>query len=158
MAGHEKSVTQNFLHSFKILSLNFLIGKFMSLFALTQQPPCGQWRLIYKVLDKTKRRTTFGRNPLDGWSAPRRDLYLTTHNIHNRQISIPRVGFEPTISAGERPKTYALDRAATGTGCQYILLCYRLNKLLYYCQTQLDGYYKKTHLINARNMEHIKGR
>jgi hypothetical protein len=26
------------------------------------------------------------------------------------------VGFKPTISAGERPKTYALDRAATGTG------------------------------------------
>ena len=29
---------------------------------------------------------------------------------------MPLVGFEPTISAGERPKTYALDRAATGTG------------------------------------------
>ena len=29
---------------------------------------------------------------------------------------MPRVGFEATISAGERPKTYALDRAATGTG------------------------------------------
>ena len=27
----------------------------------------------------------------------------------------PREGFEPTISAGERPQTYALDRAATGT-------------------------------------------
>jgi hypothetical protein len=26
------------------------------------------------------------------------------------------VGFEPTISAGERPQTHALDRAATGTG------------------------------------------
>jgi len=26
------------------------------------------------------------------------------------------VGFEPTISAGERPQTYALDRAVTGTG------------------------------------------
>jgi len=26
------------------------------------------------------------------------------------------VGFEPTISAGERPQTYALDRAATATG------------------------------------------
>jgi len=26
------------------------------------------------------------------------------------------VGFEPTISAGERPQTYALDRAATGSG------------------------------------------
>ena len=25
-------------------------------------------------------------------------------------------GFEPTISAGERPQTYDLDRAATGTG------------------------------------------
>ena len=26
------------------------------------------------------------------------------------------VRFEPTISAGERPQTYALDRAATGIG------------------------------------------
>jgi len=26
------------------------------------------------------------------------------------------VGFEPTISAGERQQTYALDRAVTGTG------------------------------------------
>ena len=25
------------------------------------------------------------------------------------------VGFEPTFSAGERPQTYALDRAVTGT-------------------------------------------
>jgi hypothetical protein len=29
---------------------------------------------------------------------------------------MPRVGFEPTISAGERPQTYALDRAVTDTG------------------------------------------
>jgi len=29
---------------------------------------------------------------------------------------MPPVGFEPTISAGEQPKTYALDRAATGSG------------------------------------------
>jgi len=29
---------------------------------------------------------------------------------------MPPVGFEPTISAGERPKTYASDRAATDTG------------------------------------------
>jgi hypothetical protein len=26
------------------------------------------------------------------------------------------VGFEPTISSGERPQTYGLDRAATGIG------------------------------------------
>ena len=29
---------------------------------------------------------------------------------------MPPVGFEPTISAGERPQIYALDRGATGTG------------------------------------------
>ena len=29
---------------------------------------------------------------------------------------MPPVGFEPKVSAGERPETYALDRAATGTG------------------------------------------
>ena len=28
---------------------------------------------------------------------------------------MPPVGFEPTISAGELPQTYALDRATTGT-------------------------------------------
>ena len=36
------------------------------------------------------------------------------------------VGFEPTISAGERPKTHALDRAASGTGCNN----YAVSKLL----------------------------
>jgi len=35
------------------------------------------------------------------------------------------VGFEPTISAGERPQTYALDRAATGTGTVlHVQSCY----------------------------------
>ena len=29
---------------------------------------------------------------------------------------MPSVGFEPTISEDERPQTYVLDRAATGTG------------------------------------------
>ena len=32
------------------------------------------------------------------------------------------VGLEPTMSKGERPQTYALDRAATGTGNFPILL------------------------------------
>ena len=67
-------------------------------------------------LDHTQRRTTIARTPLDEWSARHRDLYLTTHNTYIRQISTPPMGFEPTISAGERPQTYALDRAATGTG------------------------------------------
>jgi hypothetical protein len=29
---------------------------------------------------------------------------------------MPPVGFEPTISAGEKPKTYTSDRTAAGTG------------------------------------------
>ena len=69
-----------------------------------------------RFLDHTQRRTTVGRTPLDKWLARRRDLYLTTHNTHNRQTSMPPVGFQPTISAGEWLQTYALDRAATGTG------------------------------------------
>jgi hypothetical protein len=64
----------------------------------------------------TLRHHIFGRTPLDGWSARRRDLYLTTHNIHKRQTSMPPLGFEPTISASERPKSHALDRVATGIG------------------------------------------
>ena len=34
---------------------------------------------------------------------------------------MPPVGFERTISGGERPQTYALDRAATGTG-KYLVI------------------------------------
>ena len=55
-----------------------------------------------RLLDHTQRRATVGRTPLKECSVRRRDLYLTTHNTHNRQTSMPRVGFEPTIAAGER--------------------------------------------------------
>jgi len=35
---------------------------------------------------------------------------------------MPLVGFEPTVTAGEWPQIYALDRAATGTGFVPLLL------------------------------------
>ena len=35
---------------------------------------------------------------------------------------MPPVGFEPTISAGEQPQTYALDLAALGTGLGLFVL------------------------------------
>ena len=73
-----------------------------------------------RILDRTQRRTTVGRTPLDKRSTRCRDLYLTTHNTHNRETSMSPVGFEPTNTAGERPQTYALDRAATGTGKENI--------------------------------------
>ena len=78
-----------------------------------------QWAMassFTRFLDHTQRRTIVGRSSLDEWSARRGDLHLTTHNTHNRQTSMPPVGFDPTVSAGERPQTHALDRAATGTG------------------------------------------
>ena len=48
-----------------------------------------------KFLDHTQRHTTLGRTPLDEWSARRRALYLTTHNPHNRQTSMPRWDSNP---------------------------------------------------------------
>ena len=62
-------------------------------------------------LDHTQRRSTVGRTPLDEWSARRRDLYLTTHDTYNRQISMHPMGFEPTISAGEWPQAARLLRS-----------------------------------------------
>jgi len=56
-----------------------------------------------RFLDHTQRRATVGRTLLDEWSVCRRDVYLTTHNTHNRQTSMPPVGFEPTIATGKRP-------------------------------------------------------
>jgi hypothetical protein len=42
--------------------------------------------------DHTQRHATVGRTSLDEWSAQRRDLYLTTNNTHNREISMPPGG------------------------------------------------------------------
>ena len=37
---------------------------------------------------------------------------------------MPPAGFEPTISAGGRPQSYALERAANGTGYYYYYYYY----------------------------------
>jgi hypothetical protein len=72
----------------------------------------------YRGITITLRHTTLSRTLLDEWSARRRDLYLTTHNTHNRhiQVSMPPAELEPTIPAIERPRTYDCDRTPTGTG------------------------------------------
>jgi hypothetical protein len=48
---------------------------------------------------------------------------MTINNTHNRQISMPRVGFELTNAASESPKTHALDRAATGISMIFLWRC-----------------------------------
>ena len=85
------------------------------IFAVALRPNAGHGSSFLRFLDHSQRRTTVGRTPLDERSARRTDLYLTTHNTHNRQTSMPAVGLETTISADERPQIYALDRAATGS-------------------------------------------
>jgi hypothetical protein len=67
-------------------------------------------------LDHTQRRTTVGRTTLDEWSDRRRDFYLKTRDTHNRQISMPPVGFEPKILAGDaRSPAKILDEGARGS-------------------------------------------
>jgi hypothetical protein len=69
--------------------------------------------------------TSHGSTHPDELSARRGDLYLSTHNTHNRQAPMPPAGFEPTIPASEQSHTYALDCAATGTGANnYLVHCF----------------------------------
>jgi len=56
---------------------------------------------------------------------------------------MPPVEFEPIISAGERPQTYALDCAASGTGCIYIQHCKYPQKT--YIGTQIKDIKIETH-------------
>ena len=60
------------------------------------------------------------------------------------------VGFEPTVSAGERPQNYALDRAATGTGQRNRCCCG-------YTLSITDFVFVSLSLIiqNAKRMRHI---
>jgi len=48
---------------------------------------------------------------MDGWSARRRDLYLTTDNAHMIYISTQQARFELAILASERPQNHVLNCA-----------------------------------------------
>jgi len=56
-------------------------------FTMAQQTQVVQGRLIIEA--SWSHSDTIGRTPLDKRSARRKDLYLTTHNTHNRQIFTP---------------------------------------------------------------------
>ena len=55
--------------------------------------------------------------PLDKWSTRHRDLYLTTHNSHKTQTSMPPAGFEPAIpqTSGHRPTLYTMRPLGSAT-------------------------------------------
>jgi hypothetical protein len=100
----------------------FLLTSFCSVFRSTvcfwrDSPQRARGLLIQEV---SRSHTTTHHRRWDTFgqviSSSQRPLLDNTHNTHNRQTPMPLVGFEPTISAGERPQTHVLDRAVTGTG------------------------------------------
>jgi len=108
-------------------------------------------------LDHTQRRSTVGRTPLDEWSARRRDLYLTIHDSHNRQITMPPVGFKPTISAGEQPQAARLlrFRASIWFHCKnFIMMHGHMNVKKIYQNFQLTlSCYRYLKLISSFKFE-----
>ena len=68
-------------------------------FILHNNPQWVRASSFTRFLDETQRHTTVGMTPLDEWSARRRDLYLTTHNTHNRQT-------QPQQASGRRRTPY----------------------------------------------------
>jgi hypothetical protein len=87
-------------------------------FPMARQPLGGLGLPIFRGFVITLyffRHTTLGRTPLDEWPARRKDLYLTKHNTHKRQTSMPPAGFEPTIPAIERPYMIFLHKLITSS-------------------------------------------
>jgi hypothetical protein len=80
-------------------------------FFVVLQPHEGYGLLIHEFffLENTWRRATIGRTPLDEWSVRRRDLYLTTHNTHNRNPCPRRDSSSQSQQAsGRRPTSYTI--------------------------------------------------
>jgi hypothetical protein len=108
--------------------------EYIYFFPFRNRPSWARASSLSTLHDHTQTHTTLGRTPLDEWSARRRDLYLTTHNIHKRQTSMPPAGFEPAIPASERPHTHTLDRAATG-------ICIWNIAVMYFILNYIEGKY-----------------
>ena len=71
------------------LAHTFQVGGEFFFFCHAQHSLVGQGLLI-TAASRSQSGISLGKTSLDEWSARRRDLYLTTHNIHNRQTSLPR--------------------------------------------------------------------
>ena len=67
-------------------------------------------------VSRSHSNTTFGKTPLDEWSARRRDFNLTTHDTHRIQTSFLSARFEPAFPASAWPQTHDFERAAIGIG------------------------------------------
>jgi len=106
-----------------IVAATLVVHQSVLMFWGTTAPHWARASLFTMFLDHTQRRTTFGRTPLDKWSARRRDLYLTTHNTCNRQDIHAPGGIRNRNPPSERPHPYAVDGPAAGTIILCLCLC-----------------------------------
>ena len=115
-----------------IIDFSLKVGKgfalffnFVFFFIWRDTPQWARTSSFTRFLDHTQWRTTVDKTPLGKVISPtQRPLHDNTHNTHNRETSVPPVGFEPTILAGERSQTHASDRAATGINLDIATLKY----------------------------------
>ena len=83
-----------FLREYSKLFNTEIENEWSNIFFSGKLRPSSVHDLIHEVSRSYSiRHTSVGRTPLDEWSARRRDLYLTTYNTHNRQISMSPCGF-----------------------------------------------------------------
>jgi hypothetical protein len=86
---------------------------------MARQPPVGQGLLIHEV---SRSHNDAPQSVGLLWTSDELASETSTRQHTTDKRPCPPVGFEPAISAGERPQTYALGRAATGTGRGLLLL------------------------------------
>ena len=96
-------------YTYNPFSLQYLVFSFTSHPPTAQQPLSGPWPPHYRGFMITFRQTTLGRTALDEWSARHRDLWLTTHNTHKRQTSIPPTPSPSGIRTHNHSKRVATD-------------------------------------------------
>ena len=85
------------------------------LFSVALRPNAGHGLLILEV-SRSHTATHHIRWDSSGPVISSSQRPLPDNTQHPQQTFMPPAGFEPTISTGERPQTYTLDRTATGTG------------------------------------------
>jgi len=100
---------ETLLEMFRMIS-RFLQASYRIFSPIARQLPSGSGPPYSRVFTITLNHPTLDSTTLDKRSARRRDFYLTTHNIYKRQTSMPPAGFEPAISANERPQTHTFAR------------------------------------------------
>jgi hypothetical protein len=98
----------NYMLFYVLNSVHFYVRVnrlFFLFFYHDAKTPSGPRPPHYRGFMFTLRHTTLGRTPVDESSARRTDLYLTIHNTHKRETSMPRRDSNPQSqqSSGRRP-------------------------------------------------------